>query len=142
VRVRASAALAGVHLDSAELVLTLSVENHASSPVFIRHISLELVDKQALFFQRDYLTRALNTRRELRAGESYDFHVSLRGLFGDGRTPAQFLGVFAVDDLNRTFRFDGEAFNKIVEALYTEHVRVTGKPPNHPLQATGDSGCF
>ena len=77
--------------------MTISVENHSSSPVFIRNISLELVDKQALFFQRDYLTKALNTRRELRAGESCDLHVSLRGLFSDGRTPEQFLGVFAAN---------------------------------------------
>ena len=130
VRVRASAAIVGVRPGSAEVVLTIRVENHSSGPVFIRNISLELVDKQALFFQRDYLTKALNTRRELRAGESCDLHVSLRGLFGDGRTPEQFLGVFAVDDINRTFRFEGEAFNKIVEALYAEHVRDSGEPPN------------
>jgi len=36
------------------------------------------------------------------------------------------LGVRAIDDIDRTFRFEGEEFNKIMEALYAEHVRVSG----------------
>ncbi len=127
VRVRVSAAVAGVRPGSAESVLSIRVENHSPSLVFLRNISLELADRKMLFFQRDYLTKGLNTRRELRAGESCDFHISLPGLFSDGRTPEQFVGVRAVDDIDRTFRFEGEDFNKIIEALYAEHVRVSAE---------------
>jgi hypothetical protein len=128
VRVRASAALAGVRPGSAEAVLAIRVGNHSPSPVFIRNIRLELADRQTLFFQRDYLTKELNTRRELKAGESCDFHISLRGVFSSGRTPEQLLGVLAVDDIDRTFRCEGEEFNKIMEALYAEYVRVSEEP--------------
>jgi hypothetical protein len=126
VRVQASAALAGVRPGSAEAVLAIRVGNHSPGSVFIRNISLELADRKMLFFQRDYLTKELNTRRELRAGESCGFHISLPGLFSDGRTHEQFLGVHVIDDIDRTFRFEGEEFNKIMEALYAEHVRVGG----------------
>lgn len=49
-------------------------------------------------------------------------------LLNDGRTPEQFLGVFEVDDINRAFRFEGEEFNKIMEALYAEYIRVNEDP--------------
>jgi len=124
VRVQASAALAGVRPGSAEAVLAIRVGNYSPSSVFIRKISLELADRNTLFFPLDYLTNELNTRRELKAGESRGFHISLLGLFSDGRTPEQFVSVHVVDDIDRTFRFGGEEFNKIMEALYATHVRV------------------
>ena len=128
IRVRASAALAGVRAGAAEAVLAIRVGNYSLGPIFIRNINLELADSETLFFQRDYLTKEPNTRREIRAAESCDFHISLPGLFGNGRTPEQFLGILVVDDIDRTFRFEGEEFNKIMEALYAEHVRVTKEP--------------
>ena len=128
IRVRASAALAGVRPGSAEAVLGIRVGNYSLAPIFIRNINLELADSKTLFFRHDYLTKEPNTRREIRAAESCDFHISLPGLFGNGRTPEQFLGVLVVDDIDRTFRFEGEEFNKIMEALYAEHVRITKKP--------------
>jgi len=45
--------------------------------------------------------------------------------FNDERAPEQFLGVRAVDDIDRTFRYEGEGFNKIMRVLYAEHVRVS-----------------
>jgi len=128
IRVRASAALTGMRPGSAEAVLAIRVGNYSLGPIFIRNITLELADRKTLFFQRDYLTKEPNTRRELRAAESCAFHISLPGLFSNGRTPEQFLGVLAVDDIDRTFRFEGEEFNKIMEALYAEHVRVSKEP--------------
>ncbi len=104
--------------------MAIRVGNYCPNSVFIRKISLELADRNTLFFPLDYLTNELNTRRELKTGESCGFHISLLGLFSDGRTPEQFVGVHAVDDIDRTFRFEGEEFNKIIEALYATHVRV------------------
>jgi hypothetical protein len=124
VRVQASAALAGVRPGSAEAVLTIRVGNYSPSSAFIRKISLELADRNTLFFPLDYLTNELNTRRELKTGESCGLHISPLGLFSDGRTPEQFVGVHVIDDIDRTFRFEGEEFNKIIEALYATHVRA------------------
>lgn len=125
VRVRASAALAGLRQGSAEALLAIRVENHSLGLVFVRNISLELADKKALFFRLGLSYQGAERPRELRAGESCDFHISLPQLFSDGRTPEQFLGVITVDDIGRTFRFEGEEFNKIMEALYAEHVRIS-----------------
>jgi hypothetical protein len=35
------------------------------------------------------------------------------------------LGVRAIDDIDRTFRFEGDEFNKIMDSLYAEHLLVS-----------------
>lgn len=122
VRVRVDPAIAGVSSDEIEYVLVMAVENHSSTSIFLRNIQLLLSDEQMLFFPRDYFTGHLNASREIRPGEAWKFHVGLEALFSDGRKPENFRGVFAVDEIDRAFRFDGKHFDGTIRGLYEQFV--------------------
>jgi hypothetical protein len=124
VRVSASTAIAGVRSGGVEVILGIEIKNYSAAPVLIRSIMLELSTKQLLFFAQDYLTDEYNSRRELRSGERMSFHLSLEGLFHADRTPESFHAVVVHDEIDREFRFEGEAFYNVVTALYSQYAEV------------------
>ncbi|HYH85850.1 MAG TPA: hypothetical protein VEX60_10230 [Pyrinomonadaceae bacterium] len=82
--------------------ISITVQNHSPITVFAGNVEIEMKTGEFLYFQRDYLTRELQKRRELRTGESFSFNIDpekLREHVSKGLVCAMMK-----DDIDRVYR--------------------------------------
>jgi hypothetical protein len=97
-------------------LVSVEVQNHSSSSVFIAQISLQMTGGLQLICFRDDFTGELFHRRELRPGESYSLNLDPAAILSDGRSIGQFTAAVARDALGREYLSDSTALRRALKA--------------------------
>jgi hypothetical protein len=80
IRIRLSRGRMGTFADiSGKLVLTASVENHSSSPLFISSVSFEFAPMDGMMPERDAMGKN-NASAKLEPGDAYQWLTDLQGI--------------------------------------------------------------
>ena len=83
--------------------LSITVQNHSESSVFLGSVKIDMKDGTSLLYQRDAITNRYNTRQELRAGEAFSFHIDPAQLKEDAKDLERIKGVSINDDIDRVY---------------------------------------
>lgn len=98
-----------------ETYLTVSIANHDTVSVFLQNVYVEAEGSKRFIPQVDALTREGQKKRELRAGDNFDFNLSAAAVVSQlrGKRP---LNAGVIDAIGRDFHGDAEEFRKAFAA--------------------------
>ena len=117
VKVKANIGLVPDIHNNIQRILTITIENHSPSPLFMGNINLKLKDGQRFFVPKDFLTGELQTRRTLHSGESFSFHI-LPDTIARKVNPKDLVCAIVTDDINRDYESSESDFRLAMLALF------------------------
>lgn len=121
----------GLHGAAGTPIVSISVENHSSSPFFLASISFPLPpnesgESQGFWVPRDVMMRP-NSGARIEAGDRYDFHVREADFPLVSETGLPVTCVEAVDRIGRTFRSNDAEFAELVATLRSSRGTVVSE---------------
>lgn len=97
--------------------LAITTQNHSSNSVFLGGIQIRLSDGRHIFLKRDAIFNTLNSRKELKPGQSDSFHVDPLLIMADIEDVELVSHVSVKDDIDRVYESEVGKLSDLIRSL-------------------------